>query len=380
VIAVISVFVVVFATSTFFTSATVTISPKQRAEQINTTATLSSAGDDGAIEFQTVELEHTEQTTVTATQTTAKKQHATGEIQVYNEYTDDPIQLVERTRYRADSTGNVYRAPEATTVPGKRETEPGTVTVRVRATEPGNTYNIEAGAVFHLPGLEGDPSYEDVYAKATGAVRGGATGNQKVIDPDTKQAATNKLRNTLKKAVQSQLKREVPDSYVMYPSLTATSFSDVTQASSTDDTAVLAMTATASGYMLPRAALTRHLVRNNLPDKYDPKQVTVTNLDELSFRPAGSVEPDMDTVRGTLTGNAQFVWSVDTAQIKREISGVGKHQIGSVLSAYTSVDQASAEVRPFWLSAFPSSPDSILVNVSSPAVSEARSTSTTTTK
>lgn len=363
-IAVVSVIVVVFAASTFFTSATVTVTPKQTTQQISTEL---SAGDASNINAETISLERSAQQTVTATRTTQQETRAHGEIRIYNEWIKEGLPLVSETRFRAEPNELIYKTPHRVTVPALQGGQAGTVTTEVQAAEPGSSYNIPEGTRFTVPGLKGGEGYDRVYAEAVTAIDGGASGDEPIIDPSTKESVKEDLKKSLRERVLQKLRAQVPDSYVMYPSTVDVSFSSLSKQKVNGDTVTLSLTVTADGVMLPRRELTREVVASVMPDEPDPSSITILNLSDLTFEPAsGASSSDTASVQGTLSGDATFVWSVDTDKIKEDISGVEKSQIGSVLSAYNQVQQANAKVRPFWLGSFPTNPASITIKVASP--------------
>jgi hypothetical protein len=371
-IAVVSVVVVVFAASTFFTSATVQISPKQESKDIQ--AQIQSTIESRAgIALETIDISHTVKETVSTTETATKPQHATGTITVYNEHSSDSLNLVERTRYKSEDTGHVYRAPQPATIPDTDGEKPGTKSVMVRAVEPGNEYNVPQGTMFRLPGLEGTSQYDSVYAKAITAITGGARESEPVLSSQKRREISETLQNKAQEQVRLRLRDEVPSDYVTYPSLINVSVGSIEYGSSTDDRTQVRVTAEAYAYMIPRDELTRAVVEQVFPNDDSPERIRIVNLTKLTFEPAHKVSRGRERIEGIVSGSAQFIWEVDESAIKKEISGTGKQQIGAALGHFVSVERAMAKVRPFWLSTFPNDPKRISIVIAT-STAESRDT------
>ena len=370
--AVISVVIVVFAISTLFTSATLTISPKTVTRTVQTSITATGDGnDDVPLQYQKLSRTITATTTVAATTSKDVQEQATGKITIKNNYSSESMPLVDRTRFRASTNDAIYRLLESVTVPGAQGGEPGTATVRVHADKPGSEYNIPAKTTFTVPGLKGEAGYEDVTAVAETAIDGGAMGTKKVIPEKVRQSAQRKLQARLSDRQDSVLHNDVPSSYILYPSAVSTSFSGVTQAdNSQKDEATLSMTATVTGYALPKNMLGQIITADTLGKTEDTSTIQLMNVSGLSFRPTTVPGDGTSTLTGIINGEATFVWDVDVQSVTKDLAGTEKSDIKSILSEYPEIQRATAEIRPFWLSSFPQDKGDITVVVQNPSKSQ----------
>jgi len=96
---------------------------------------------------------------------------ATGIITIYNTYSSSPQTLVKTTRFVSEG-GKLFRTTKTIVVPGADASSgkivPGSTTVEVIASEPGNEYNI-GPSTFSIPGFKGTPKYLAFYGESFSA-------------------------------------------------------------------------------------------------------------------------------------------------------------------------------------------------------------------
>ncbi|MEX0673090.1 MAG: hypothetical protein WDZ82_00095 [Candidatus Paceibacterota bacterium] len=361
-VTIISLLVVVFAASTLFTSANIIVTPKQETHEASLPL---SAGPDGDISFETVSISTDASTKVSISGTGEVSEEAVGELTLYNEYTTSEFPLMVNTRFES-SDGNIYHITEAVRIPGMTENEedtlPGQITVRVRASEPGEEYNLTEGELT-VPGLVGDPSYEDVYAMVSSPITGGFVGERGIVNDDDKNRAEDELRVLLEEEATASIQSQIPDRFILYPETITISFGPTQQKSTDGGEATLEQEATVRAVMFPREELEQFLAETLLSDEEDPSAIHVNNLNDLSFTPNNNYSPQQSTVNGTLSGSAVFVWNIDEDAIKDSISGRDKGRLKSALSRFSEIEEASASVQPFWLMSFPSDHDDITISI-----------------
>ncbi|MEX1026929.1 MAG: hypothetical protein WD049_02820, partial [Candidatus Paceibacterota bacterium] len=227
----------------------------------------------------------------------------------------------------------------------------------------GESYNLTEGRLT-VPGLEGEPSFDSIYAEVTGGITGGFEGERGVIDPAERENTERALQAELRETASAGIQNQIPDRFILYPDLVGTSFEPLAQSSVNENEALLDVTATVHGVMLPRQDLEQLLVRTFLPQQEDLTAVSVRNLNELTFTPSDPYRPQQSSVTGTLSGTAHFVWKIDEGTIKANISGRDKDRLDVALAQFEEIESASATVQPFWLMSFPSDPADITVTTS----------------
>jgi hypothetical protein len=138
---------------------------------------------------------------------------AEGEITVYNEYSDSPRPLVPSRFISAD--GKLFKSLEKVILPGRKYIKgklvPGTIKVRVEASEVGEGYNI-GSTTFALPALAGSPMYTTIYAKSFSPMAGGFVKEvAQVTGNDLKRAEDsmmNEARAEIEKTITSNLSQD----------------------------------------------------------------------------------------------------------------------------------------------------------------------------
>jgi len=96
------------------------------------------------------------------------EKRAEGVIRVHNDYHLDQI-LVADTRFWCRGEESLeFKTKERVTIPAKAYLD-----VEVRASQPGEEFNIEPCSVFSVPGLVGTARYTAVYGESLSAMQGG---------------------------------------------------------------------------------------------------------------------------------------------------------------------------------------------------------------
>ena len=359
------VIAVAFGISALFKSAKITITPRNQAYDLNANfSAVKNAGGSG-LAFQIVTVSKDMEQTVPATGSQKIDTKATGQIVIMNNYSSASQKLVATTRFQTPD-GLVFRINSPVTVPGKQtvagKSVPGSVTATVTADASGDKYNIGLED-FVLPGFKGDPRYSQIYARSKTSMTGGFSGIQKVVDSGTMASTSDELESGLKASLQSDIALQIPASFVMYPDSLSYSFSSVTQATSSDNTAVLKKTGTAYAIIFDKGNLSRAVVSNLLANATTSEMIKTVNLDKLTlsytagqrFDPAGSGT----TLNFTLSGKANLVWVFDENKLKSDVLGLSKSQALAVIQRYNAVSEVWLETNPFWNQNIPTDPTKV---------------------
>ncbi len=145
-----------------------------------------------------------------------------GKIVIFNEYGSLPQPLVATTRFLSEN-GKLFRLIKGVTVPGTTsiggEIKPGAIEAEVIADESGEDYDIEPSK-FSIPGFEGGPKFEKIYAKSENSMAGGKSSSSSGIisisqlDIDN---ARKKVEADAKSQASEDLKSEIYEGEIVLP-------------------------------------------------------------------------------------------------------------------------------------------------------------------
>lgn len=294
---------------------------------------------------------------------------ASGSIIIYNNYGKDPERLIANTRFQAKN-GKIYRIREAVTVPGTRVVEgkvmPGTLEAVVYADVPGAEGNGEA-TDFTIPGLEGNPRYDQIYARSKTALTGGATGEIRKLLPADEQAARVALRAEVTAAMLKEARAKIPASFILFDNLTKVDIRDVSDfsASVTGDNVMVRETLALQGLMLPRQSLVEKLIGDKVQG-FAANELLISNLDELEVAfvspPTGDLaETEEFAIR--IRGSARLLPRIDVVLLTDQLAGIRKDQANEWLNQIKGLESARVIFRPSWLSQVPLNPSRIKVQL-----------------
>ena len=332
---------------------TLTVDSRLRA-RANTTA-------DG-LQFEIAQLSAEESGLVTATGITSGGQKASGKITVYNNYGSAPQKLIANTRFQT-SDGKVYRIKGAISVPGM-----GVLEATVYADQAGEEYNI-GPADFTLPGLKGGARFEKVFAKSKSAMSGGSSGNIRVVKKEDIDSVRASINEKIKNRLTEMFSKQKPEGYVLFDDAVKIEYIENSDNPKVGDSSGRAMTfkvkGSATGYLFKKDALSKALTDDNAGDlkkvpKNDP--ILVENIESLDFSLISADAKNKEiTVR--LKGNADFVWTVDTAKLLEEMLNYKGKDYTSVFQNYPAIAKASIVQSPKWWPRFPKDKSKIKINI-----------------
>ncbi len=312
------------------------------------TAVKSAESTSGKLLYSVVQIPGDKSAQAPATGQTQVSVKAQGTIIVYNTGAA-PQQLVATTRF-ATTDGKIYRIPTGITVPSK-----GNIETTVIADKAGADYNIGLSD-FSLPGLKGTPQFSSVYARSKTNIAGGFIGTQgKVSSADMVQAKTL-LDAALKTDLVTKAQAQVPADYVLFPNLSQISYDPLLTGSSTDTTAVVSEHANFVGVIFKKSDLSFYLASQKL-DTPPFSSVEITDWSGLNVGVSSSTK--LDLLNGTsitfqISGAAPLLWVTDEKALASDLAGKSKSDLPTILKNYPSVESATAMIRPFWKSNFPS--------------------------
>lgn len=354
--------VVLFAVFSLMKSATLAYTPKTSDLSFeNETYTAYKTGSDGVLLFSVVKISDTKGVEAPATGETQVSRRASGTIIVYNDASTQPQRLIRNTRFETPD-GKIYRVQNDITIPGKSDSTPGSLEITVVADEPGASYNIGL-TDFTLPGLKNDPRYTTIYARSKTPMSGGFVGTEKAVSAEDLTAARAKLDAALNQELLEAARAQVPADFVLFPSLSTTVYEDLPQSSSTASSVMVNRRGDMYAVIFKRSDLVEYMKNKEL--SVAPNQsIEIPDLSNLTVTFAGT--PPQDLIKATqvtitVNGAATAVWVTNEDMLRRDLAGVEKSDLASVLKNYPSIVSADAIIRPFWKGAFPLEEEEITI-------------------
>lgn len=364
------------ALSLLFAGATVTVYPKQDTVVVNTTLTAGKDQQDGSLPIEQIVLERTAKREVVALGEEEVEERASGNITIYNEYSDTPQRLIKNTRFQS-SDNLIYRIRESVEIPGKNSNgTPGSIEVKVFAEEPGESYNMGPDT-FTIPGFVGLPQEEKVYAKSTSEITGGFKGIRRSVNEaertETLKQLETQLRDELLAAAFAN--SDNPKGYHLFKESLFFEFDTLPDETANTDQVVLSLSGKLHGILFPEDTFAKRVAQVTL-STYRDSPLRIENLDDftVSISPvseedeeSGVTEPWLaSTFTVSVQGKAHFIWEFDEKGLAQYFAGKDKEILlgalqNSVLEAYPGIDRLEVSIRPFWKRSFPESAEDILV-------------------
>lgn len=344
-------------------STVVNISPF--AETIEIDSRLRAYADPSitGLSFETMQLSVDDSAQIVPTGISSGGQKSSGKITVYNNYSNVPQKLISNTRFETKE-GKVFRIKEAIVVPGMGMTE-----TTVYADQAGESYNIEPSD-FTLPGLKGGPRFEKVFAKSKAVMTGGTSGNTMIVKKEDIEIARASLREKIKVRLLSMLSNQKPEGYLLFDGAIKIEYAENPEnpkaGQSSARSMVFSIKGSATGYLFKKESISKALSDNNA-GKFTVKSpksdiVSVDNVEELDFNLI-SANPQNKEAIINLKGKANFLWSVDTVKLLRDISLYKGKDYNSVFQNYPSIEKANIVISPSWWKFVPKDPGKIKLNI-----------------
>ncbi len=354
--------ILTFAILSLFKGATLAYTPKSLALAFTgQTYSAYKSGGTGLL-YSVVKLSGDKGVAVPASGESDVSRKASGTIIVYNDASADPQKLVENTRFES-ADGKVYRIAQAITIPGKKGTTPGSIEAVVTADQPGQSYNIGL-TDFTLPGLKGTPRAATIYARSKTPMTNGFIGKERTVNGADLTKAKGDLKQNIRQDLLVKAAAEVPADFILFPSLSTITYEDLAQTpAQTSGDAMVNMRGTLYGVMFKKTDLATALSLGQ-DGVSATDAVVIEGLDKLQVAFAGEVPTDvlgLNKIDFTVTGSALLVWQTDEVALKADLAGRGTSDLPQVLKNYPTVKTATATIRPFWKSTFPTKAAEITV-------------------
>ncbi|MFW5853041.1 MAG: hypothetical protein ACOCU8_00180 [Patescibacteria group bacterium] len=321
---------------------------------------------DSDLAFYTVSNEQEVTKTVEPSGTETVTSYAEGDITIYNS-SAEPQTLVERTRFESPD-GKIFRIQKQVVVPGKTDEEPGQLTTKVIADEPGEAQNIEP-TTFTVPGLAGGDLFDLITAKSFETFEGGQTGEVKVINEEDREQALTAIETELESLDLSTQVLSAPDGFILPDEAVISGLEYKTEDTNDGQVKIIGQKSY-TGIMFNKYDLSKFLAKIYLgSDQYQGEDILLDDFSKLTFEIDNLEELnpyELDKIDFTLSSDNQevkFIWVVDEESIRKLVAGSNKESFQQILKSSNTVGRAQIDFRPFWLKTVPENPDKIKIRI-----------------
>lgn len=348
--------------STAFASVTVKITPQQVPMEISGSFEANRAPAQG-IEFSVIKLEESIDKQVSASGQAEVETKASGTVLITNNFSTADQTLVVGTRLEAPS-GLIYKLDNTIIVPGRTATTPGSILVKVSASETGAKYNIDT-ASFKIVGFKGTAKYDKFSAQTKTSIIGGKQGLESVVKAEDRARAVIDAQTELKNKVTANARKMIPKDSVIFDDGVIMSFSDEIKNNSASGTATLSAKVTMVAVLFNIKNLSQYFAEKQLGDE-SVEGIRIANVEALVFKLQNKDIFNFektDKIDFTLNGKANLVWPIDTAGLKSKLLSTSIRDQNKVFASFPYVHRAEAVARPPWILSFPSNQDKINIKL-----------------
>ncbi len=359
--------VIMFGALSMFDKATLSYVPKSVPLTFSNEIFSAAKTGEGELLYSVVKLSGDKGKSVAATGEQEVSRKASGTIVVYNDTATEQT-LIENTRFES-TAGKIYRIQKGISIPKKVGTQPGSLEVTVYADAAGEAYN-SAPTDFTVPGLKGTPRYTTVYARSKTPITGGFVGKERAVSAFDLEKAKADLKSALAEELLGKAQAEVPEDFILFPTLSTVTYEDLPQSASDSSNSVnVNLRGHLYGIMFKKVELARELSHNKaILQANDTVDLTTFEGLKLSF--SGTPPTDLlslSRINFKVEGSSVLVWRTDEVALKSDLLGRQKKEVASILKNYPTIASADATMRPFWKMSFPKEAEKISIRKLKPA-------------
>ncbi|MDP2651309.1 MAG: hypothetical protein Q8O98_01825 [bacterium] len=361
----VALIVLIFGAMAVFDGATLAYTPKSAAISLSEESFSAHKTAESDLLFSVVKLSGDKGVSVSASGEELVERKASGTIIVYNNVGREPQRLIEETRFETPD-GKIYRIAQAISIPGQRMVagalQPGSIEAVVYAAEPGEEGNIGL-TDWTVPGLKGTPRFNTVYARSKTPMSGGYVGKEKKVSDEDLLRVKGELQIALKTELAEQARAQVPEEFILIPTLSSTTYEDLPQTDVASSKVTVNVRGSFYAVMFKRADLAARLASKSIT-LVPGEVVLIPNFESLEFSFSNTAPADLlssSQIDFKVDGSTNLMWRTDENALKRDLAGRRKSEVNAILNNYPSVAEAEATVRPFWKSAFPEDADKITI-------------------
>lgn len=320
----------------------------------------------GKIPLQKIEVASEESGTYPATGKKHMQETASGEITVFNEYSSTPQRIVATTRFLSKEGDRLFRINEAVTIPGFSRVEgvdvPGQVTIKVYADKPGEDYNIKPTS-FSLPGLQGSPKYNSIYARSTKAMSGGIDKEVLYFSEGDYITAKEKLAIAAREKNEKDFLSKISDQSQILEDTKKEEEPEINtdvKMGTVADNFQMNVKITTSANLVLEADL-NEIINEKLASRLAADKKFLENGRDYQI---GKVIINQDG--GVIIPahvNQKLIAKIDAENLKKEIAGKSEAELKTYFGNMSGVESANINLWPFWVKSIPSSYEKINITI-----------------
>src|SRR3989344_689360 len=289
---------------------------------------------------------------------------AGGLLTVYNSYSSEPQSLVASTRF-VTPDGNVFRLEDKLTVPGAKiqsgKIIPSSIETKVIADQPGPDYNLGPISVLTIPGFKGTPKYQGFYGELKGATAGGFVGEAAYPTDSDIAMAKQKLLETLKSSVLTDLQSQVPKEFKVLEDAVQFTILNQTVKTDTDEQGQFSIFGEGQGTVLAFReedvlGILRQRAMENQGNQFE---IMDTELKYGLVR----IDSKVGKMSFLVDFKANLRYIVDTVALLDKILGKPEIELKSTVFALPGVENPKVSLWPFWVKTVPINPERITIKV-----------------
>lgn len=375
IIAMLSLGFFLFSLSSYFSTATVIVTPKTVKIAFDDSYAVKKNISSNELQYEMMTLQKKMSKKLEATETKDLQIKASGKITVYNNFSAAPQKFIKNTRFESEN-GLIYKIPESIVVPGEKTAAgkqiPGSVETIIFADETGDKYNIKASEQkngdFKVAGFKGDKKYDYFYGRIKSDIIGGVSGLVKIVADKTYEDALSELRAGLKSELIKEAYSVKPESSVLFENAYYMDFASLPDKALGDSKVEITESATFYGIMFDKAKLSSYLAGKKIPN-FDgaPVDLSFSDNAKINITSDSKTKPwESEILNFNLEGEADMLWVYDKIALQKSLAGYSKSDLDKFKTSHPEFSDANFIIRPFWRRTFPVKPDKIKIINSAP--------------
>ncbi|MFT7507404.1 MAG: hypothetical protein ACI92I_000554 [Acidimicrobiales bacterium] len=345
--------------SSLMEGAKVEVRPIHKEPNVNASFEAFISPQPNELTYEIMTHEEAGESQVEATGQEEVKKQSEGTIIVYNKHQSKSLRLVTNTRF--ESEGLTFRIKDSAVIPGYTKDEsgnivPGTIIAEVFADEVGEQYNLGPSR-FTIPGFQGEPEFDNLYAESIETFQGGFDGMRFIIDDSQLQTAQQSLRLELRNLLLKKVEAEKPAGFILFTDAVTFTYESLPAVEYGDNLATIKEKVIMRIPLFKDEDFAKFLAVATIPG-YEGEDVRIAESQVIDFTYSTASTSAYDISKDTsisfrLTGRPQIIWEYDVEKLKTDLLDKNKTALKPILSGYPAIEKAEAIIRPFWKTKFP---------------------------
>ncbi len=366
---VIGIFVAISST---YSNVVVKVTTTKKDVSVNDSVILTKDGLNGALKYDIMALDATESGSLPVSGTKNVQTTAVGSVTIYNSYSKSTQTLVSGTRLQTKD-GLIYKIEKTVNVPGiymtGDKTFPGSIDVSVRASQPGQKYNIPPSD-FTIPGFSNSPKFLKITAHSKNNISGGFIGEVKTATQASIDEMRSRLQDTIKQKLTQKALLQAPKDMIVFNDAMTINFTDNAINNSiqvdTDSKGTnLTVKGTLNAILISINDLKKLIIKNDIGSAGKDANIVLSGMNDLNFKIANKDKLNLSlapSISATIQGNLTAVWDFDTDALKAKLIGIKKSNYQEMFKEFNVIEKAEAIFTPSWAFSFPNDPSRIEID------------------